>query len=79
MMGGGIPAEFDGKLFQRFADVSHRRDSTGLGLFIVKSITEAHGGSVFAGNRSGTRGARFQVWLPVGRHGEGDQPAAKPC
>lgn len=52
--GRGIPAEFDGKLFQRFADVSHRRDSTGLGLFIVKSITEAHGRSVFAGNRRST-------------------------
>jgi signal transduction histidine kinase len=78
--GPGIPTELDGKLFERFGDVSRRRDSTGLGLFIVKSMTEAHGGSVSGGNRSSTRGARFQVWLPVGRHGEeATSPPQKPC
>jgi signal transduction histidine kinase len=36
----------------------------GLGLWIVKSIVEAHGGSVDARN-VGSRGTRFTVTLPV--------------
>jgi signal transduction histidine kinase len=45
--GPGISPEDRPKLFQRFAALSHSRtEGTGLGLFIVKKIVEAHGGQV---------------------------------
>ncbi|MET0154370.1 MAG: PAS domain-containing sensor histidine kinase [Candidatus Binatia bacterium] len=47
--GPGIPAEQRAKLFQRFSELgSDRPDSTGLGLFIVKTLVDAQGGSVIA-------------------------------
>jgi PAS domain S-box-containing protein len=45
--GPGIPADERKKIFRRFVRGSKSRsDSTGLGLFIVKTIVDAHGGSV---------------------------------
>lgn len=45
--GPGVPSEERSKLFRRFGNTEgSKRDSTGLGLFIVKTITEAHGGKV---------------------------------
>jgi signal transduction histidine kinase len=49
--GIGIPAEEQGKLFQRFyrVDSSLRRGTqgAGLGLYLCKSIVEAHGGRIW--------------------------------
>ncbi|WP_137017192.1 sensor histidine kinase, partial [Streptomyces albus] len=42
-----------------------RRGGTGLGLYIVKGIVEAHGG-VITVNRAPAGGARFRFILPVG-------------
>jgi len=46
--GAGIPGDFVGRAFERFARPTDARTSpeSGLGLAIVKSIAEAHGGSV---------------------------------
>ena len=45
--GPGVPADERQEIFRRFVRGSKSRsDSTGLGLFIVKTIVEAHGGSV---------------------------------
>lgn len=46
--GIGIPKEKQRELFRQFSQVStmNARNGTGLGLYIVKGIVEAHGGSV---------------------------------
>jgi PAS domain S-box-containing protein len=47
--GPGIPPEQRAKLFRRFSELgSARPDSTGLGLFIVKTLVDAQGGNVVA-------------------------------
>lgn len=62
--GPGIPAEVLHRVFTRFWRGSSRGGS-GLGLYIVKGIVEAHGGTVTAG-RSAGGGARFRFMLPTG-------------
>src|ERR671939_553502 len=51
------------RLFSKFASKSFQ--GTGLGLFISKSIIEAHGGKIWAENNSDGRGATFSFSLPV--------------
>lgn len=63
--GEGLQGQAPEAIFERYADLSRSGESTGLGLFIVKTITEAHGGRVTAENRQEARGARFRVWLPI--------------
>ena len=38
---------------------------TGLGLFISKSIVEAHGGRIWAQNNSDGKGCSFYIGLPL--------------
>jgi signal transduction histidine kinase len=62
--GQGIDPEILQKLFTKFATKSHT--GTGLGLFISKSIVEAHGGRIWAeNNKDGKRGATFYFSLPL--------------
>jgi len=64
--GPGIDAKLLPELFERFVRGDRARadqpESTGLGLSIVASITEAHGGTVSA--RSGGGSTEFTVSLP---------------
>ncbi|MDT3399540.1 ATP-binding protein [Streptomyces sp. B1866] len=62
--GPGIPEESMGRVFTRFWRGS-KRGGTGLGLYIVKGIIEAHGGTISVGRAPGG-GARFRFTLPVG-------------
>ncbi|MGK5531949.1 ATP-binding protein [Streptomyces sp. URMC 129] len=62
--GPGIPEEAMHRVFTRFWRGSDR-GGTGLGLYIVKGIVEAHGGTVTVG-RSAGGGARFRFILPAG-------------
>jgi signal transduction histidine kinase len=66
--GPGIPEEALPKLFDRFyrAEASRSRQTggSGLGLSIVKTLVELHGGKVEVRNRNGG-GAEFKVSLPV--------------
>ncbi|GAA1518178.1 ATP-binding protein [Streptomyces albidochromogenes] len=62
--GAGIPEESMGRVFTRFWRGS-KRGGTGLGLYIVKGIVEAHGGSITVGRGPGG-GAEFRFILPVG-------------
>jgi two-component system sensor histidine kinase VicK len=61
--GSGIDPEILPKLFTKFASKSYQ--GTGLGLFISKSIVEAHGGRIWAENNAdGKGGAIFYFSLP---------------
>jgi signal transduction histidine kinase len=61
--GTGIHPEIYPKLFSKFATKSER--GTGLGLFISKSIVEAHGGNIWAESGSQQKGATFIFTLPL--------------
>jgi signal transduction histidine kinase len=62
--GPGIPEESMSRVFTRFWRGS-KRGGTGLGLYIVKGIVEAHGGTISVGRAPGG-GAEFRFTLPVG-------------
>ncbi|HEU4443586.1 MAG TPA: HAMP domain-containing sensor histidine kinase, partial [Nitrososphaeraceae archaeon] len=63
--GRGIDSELIPKLFTKFSTKSQQ--GTGLGLYISKSIVEAHGGRIWAENNTfnGAKGASFHFSLPV--------------
>ncbi|MFJ3881283.1 ATP-binding protein [Streptomyces sp. NPDC090077] len=61
--GPGIPEESMARVFTRFWRGS-KRGGTGLGLYIVKGIVEAHGGTITVGRGPGG-GAEFRFILPV--------------
>jgi signal transduction histidine kinase len=65
--GRGIDPEVMPRLFTKFASKSF--DGTGLGLFIAKSIVEAHGGKVWAENNTDDKkGATFSFSLRGAYH-----------
>ncbi|MDQ5876395.1 MAG: HAMP domain-containing histidine kinase [Thermoproteota archaeon] len=61
--GRGIDPEIMPKLFTKFATKSYQ--GIGLGLYISKSIVEAHGGKIWAENNRNGKGATFTFTLPV--------------
>jgi signal transduction histidine kinase len=61
--GIGIDQEIMPRLFSKFASKSFI--GTGLGLFISKSIIEAHGGRIWAENNPDGKGATFTFTLPL--------------
>ena len=62
--GQGIDSEIFPRLFSKFASKSF--SGTGLGLYISKSIIEAHGGKIWAeNNKDGTKGATFAFTIPI--------------
>lgn len=62
--GQGFPPEQLPQLFQRFAPRGHGAPGAGLGLYLCRLITEAHGGHIRASNLTGG-GARVEVGLPL--------------
>lgn len=62
--GKGIPPETVPRVFRQFWR-SKRRGGTGLGLFIVKGLVEAHGGTITVG-RAPSGGAEFRFTMPAG-------------
>ena len=61
--GEGFPLEQLPRLFQRFAQSGNGTPGAGLGLYLCRLITEAHGGVIRASNDPGG-GARVLVQLP---------------
>jgi CheY-like chemotaxis protein len=68
--GQGIAAEFLPRVFDRFqqqdASTTRRHGGLGIGLAIVRQLTELHGGSVHAESAGPGMGATFIVELPAG-------------
>lgn len=63
--GPGIAAGYEQQLFEKFFRApGTAAGGIGLGLSIVKSIVELHGGKVYARNRTDTKGAEFEIELP---------------
>jgi signal transduction histidine kinase len=66
--GTGIDPLIFPKLFRKFTSTSaldYGDGGTGLGLYISKSIIEAHNGRIWAENNSDGRGATFSFSLPL--------------
>jgi NtrC-family two-component system sensor histidine kinase KinB len=63
--GPGIPAEFVGRVFDKFFRVPREEGPTGagLGLAIAKEVIEAHGGTIRLASTS-PAGCKFQIELP---------------
>ncbi len=65
--GVGIPPEYREKIFSRFFQLdsssTRRFGGTGVGLFIVRKVAEAHQGKVWCEKRDG-KGTKFVVSLP---------------
>jgi signal transduction histidine kinase len=65
--GPGISPEHQRLIFEKFgrANVAeHAKPGTGLGLFIARSIAEAHGGALEVRSAPG-RGTTFRLSLPL--------------
>lgn len=67
--GLGIPEHHRDKIFQRFHmvddDVDHKAvKGTGIGLYLVKHLAQAHGGDVFLSSSEVGKGSTFSVRLP---------------
>ena len=65
--GAGIAETEMGRIFERFyrveGNLTRRTKGTGLGLYLVKSIIEAHHGEVFVKSTLG-KGSTFYFTLP---------------
>jgi signal transduction histidine kinase len=63
--GVGLPPDAQGRLFGRFERLGATgRPGTGLGLYIVHQLIQAHGGTIHVSSRPG-HGATFTVELPL--------------
>jgi len=71
--GIGLSAANMTKLFQPFCQIDSRLarkfEGTGLGLAMVKQLTELHGGTVAVASAEG-QGAHFVAWLPMRTAGQ---------
>ena len=78
--GIGIPPEMLSSIFDLFTQVDHSLDRShgglGLGLTLVRSLVEMHGGSVQAASEGLGKGSEFRVSLPIWRQAETEHPDA---
>jgi signal transduction histidine kinase len=64
--GAGIPDGDQSRIFERFQQAigtGHKRSGFGIGLWLVKSLVDAHGGTIAVQSRLG-EGSTFTVLLP---------------
>ena len=76
--GLGIPEDFQRVVFDRFESRTQgsRHRGAGLGLSIVKSLAELHGGTVLLDSTPG-KGTRVTVWLPLEQEREAEVEAPR--
>jgi CheY-like chemotaxis protein len=76
--GIGMPKDVLQRVFERFVQADRHlgraQGGLGIGLSVVKSIVEMHGGRVSAESAGPGSGSRFLVWLP-----RTEQPQAEPA
>jgi two-component system sensor histidine kinase VicK len=74
--GFGISKEKQGKLYQRFYRAREPQTEhitgTGLGLSLVKTVVERHGGEVWVKSELGV-GSTFGFWLPIDDSAEDEE------
>ena len=63
--GPGIPEQERSRIFERFVRLDGSSAGSGIGLYLVKALVDAHGGEITVQDAPGG-GARFEVRLPVG-------------
>jgi len=80
--GPGIDSEFLPHVFERFRQggtgTTRAHGGLGLGLAIVRHLTELHGGTVSASNKTAGSGAVFQVTLPARASARVERQVATP-
>jgi two-component system sensor histidine kinase KdpD len=65
--GLGIPEDQRDAIFERFnRGTNHTEQGTGIGLYLVRALVDAHGGSVHIEDRTDGEGVRFVTVLPTG-------------
>jgi signal transduction histidine kinase len=62
--GRGIDKETLPQIFEPFFTTRSEQGGTGLGLAVVRSLVQSHGGEVWAESGPG-KGSRFHVVLPI--------------
>lgn len=62
--GVGIPADLVPKIFDPYEQAHHGRGGSGVGLTVVRTLVEAHGGRVWVESEEG-RGSSFTFTLPA--------------
>jgi CheY-like chemotaxis protein/anti-sigma regulatory factor (Ser/Thr protein kinase) len=81
--GSGMPPELVARVFDLFSQgdrsLAHAAGGLGVGLTVVRTLVELHGGTVSANSEGPGRGSEFVVRLPIGaaRAARGGVPAAE--
>lgn len=68
--GTGVPDVERDRIFERFVRLDGSGAGTGIGLYLVKALVDAHSGSITVTDAPGG-GARFEIRLPMGSFSEG--------
>ena len=75
--GSGISADFLPHIFDRWSQAAPKNKTNsglGLGLSIVRSLVELHGGTITVASPGETQGSTFTVSLPLKNSSEGEPP-----
>ncbi|WP_051155374.1 CheR family methyltransferase [Noviherbaspirillum massiliense] len=80
--GQGIAPEFLPHVFDIFRQAApattRNKGGLGIGLALVKQLTDLHGGRVEAASEGPGKGSRFSIWLPLQEHSGSAAESAAP-
>ena len=74
--GTGIPADMLDRVFEMFVQADRSQGGLGIGLTLVRSLVELHGGTVRVASEGPGRGSEFTVHLPLRAAAEPAAPSA---